>query len=298
MNKIAVFSASLILLECLLWGIGNVIVNITLQTMPTILCLGLRSAIAAFLFLCFFRKRIKAVLKKEHILPCSLIGTVSTASFLTAMLSLKYCEATTASFLISLSVIFAPFFSFFILGKRIDARIVVPIVIIVIGLYYLCGGNVEFKFGFGEIIGVVCSACYALVLVLSQKHLKGIDPAVISVFQTGVGAVSCLTLSLIFEDASAVFRLTVSNWYAVIFLGVFATFAAFLFQNYALKNLSSTFVSILFCTESVFSAIFAFLIINERLSAPEIFGSVLVLAGIVAASLTGEQKTRHNVQKT
>lgn len=290
MNKPAVFSTLLVLTECLFFGIGNVLVNIVLQTMPIILCLALRLSISCFLFLCFFRIRIKTTLNKKHILPCIIIAAVSTAAFLTSMLSLKYCSATTASFLISLSVAFAPLFAFLILRTKIDIKIIFPILIITIGLYYLCGGNVEFKFGFGEVMGLTCSACYALLIALSEKHLMGIDATVISFFQSAFGAVSCLILSFLLEDVTIIFRLTAINWYSVIFLSVFSTFTAFLCQNYALKNLSSTYVSILFCLESVSSAVFAFIIIGERLTLSEAAGTIFVLIGIVAASVIGGQK--------
>lgn len=289
MKKTTILSSFLILLECIFWGIGNVLVNITLQTMPTILCLGVRSAIASLFFIAVFGKHIFKSIKKEHILPCLLIAAVSTAAFLSAMLSLKYSTATTASFLISLSVVFAPFFSFFIMRKRINLKIVFPIAVIIIGLYYLCGGKVEFTFGFGEFIGIACSAFYALLLTLSEKYLVGIEGTIISLFQTGFGAVSCLILGFFLEDPAVLLRMPASNWLSVIFLAIFATFAAFLFQNFALRYLSSTYVSILFCTESVFSAIFAFIIIGERLTMYETLGAIIVLTGIVVASLIGEK---------
>ncbi|MBE6689108.1 MAG: DMT family transporter [Ruminococcaceae bacterium] len=290
MNKLAALSAFLVLMECLFWGLGNVLINVTLQTMPTILCLGIRSAIATFLFFCVFRTRIKQTVKKSHILPCIAIGAVSTASFLTAMLALKYSTATTAGFLISLSVVFTPFFAFFILRTKIDVIILIPIAVIIIGLYYLCGGNIDFTFGFGETIGVICSAFYGLLLTLSKKYLEGIDTTVVSVFQTGFAAVSCLILGFLLEDYTLLMNLPVFNWLSVIFLAVFASFAAFLFQNFALKNLSSVYVSMLFCTESVFSALFAFIIIGERLTIAEAIGAFTVLLGIITASVMSERK--------
>ncbi len=285
MTKTSLISVVLILLVCAFWGMGNVLANITLQTMPTVLCLGIRSAIAAFLFFAFFRRRIAKSFKKSDIMPCLLIGAVSTAVFLTAMLSLKYCEATTASFLISIATVFSPIFAFFILGTKTNLKITLPIIAIIIGLYFLCGGSIGLNFGFGEFMGIACSACNALLMVLSEKNLKGIDETVVCTFQSCFGAVVCLILGFIFEDAAVLLSLPPSNWYSVIFLGVFASFAAFLFQNIALKHLASVYVSVLFSTESLFSALFAFLILNERLSGIEAVGAALVLVGIIAASL-------------
>ena len=256
--------------------------------MPTLFCYGIRSLIAFLLYAVFFGKRILKNIKKEHIVPCLTIAGAMTFSMLSANISLKYADPSTAGFLLSIAVIFSPFFSFIFLKRKPAGRIFFPILLTVAGLYFLCGGGLKFTMGFGEIMGILCSATYAMVMVLSEKHLNVIDVVIVSAFQTGVGAVISLLLGVITDDITLLAELPASNWYTVVFLAVFCTFAAFYFQNFALSHLSSTFASILFSTESVFTAVCAYFILDDTMNRFEFIGSALVLIGVVTASLSGK----------
>ena len=287
--SVAVFSSMLILAECILYGIGNIYLNIVLQTMPALFCYGIRSLLAFLLFLIFFGKRIFKKIKKSHIFPCLAISCTMTLSMLLGNFSLKYANPSIAGFLLSISVIFSPFFSFLILRKRNCKTIIFPIFLTVTGIYFLCGGGLDFRMGIGEISGILCSATYAMVMVLSEKYLGDIDIFTISLFQTGVGAAISLILGSFISDIRLLSGLPASDWYILIFLAVFCTFAAFYFQNFALSHITSNFASILFCTESVFTAMFGYVILGDRLNRFEICGSILILAGVIIASLRREK---------
>lgn len=282
----AVISIILIFAECVMFGIGNVYMNVALQTMPATLCYATRSIIAFMCYLIFFGKRIVKTMKKEYVIPCSLISSAMTCAMILGSLSLKHAEASTAGFLISIAVIFSPFFSFLLLRKRTSGMVFIPILLTVVGMYFLCGGgSMKFTMGFGEIMGVLCSAVYSMTMVLSEKYLKVIDVSVMSVFQTGIGAVICFALSFFTSDLPTLLTMPASNWYTILYLGIFCSFAAFYFQNFALRHISSNLASILFTTESIFTASFAFFILGDKMTAFEIFGSVLILTGVIGGSI-------------
>ena len=209
-----------------------------------------------------------------------------TFAMIFGSLSLKHAEASTAGFLISIAVIFSPFFSFLFLRKKTSKLVIIPIILTVVGMYFLCGGgSMKFTMGFGEIMGVVCSAVYSMTMVLSEKYLKVIDVSIMSVFQTGIGALICFVISYFTSDISILFTMSASNWYTILYLGIFCSFAAFYFQNFALRHISSNLASILFTTESIFTASFAFLILGDKMTFLEIVGSVLILSGVTGGSL-------------
>lgn len=290
MTFLAVISIILIFAECVMFGIGNVYMNVALQSMPATLCYATRSLIAFICYIIFFGKRISKCMKKEYILPCTLISCFMTGAMISGSLSLKYAEPSTAGFLISIAVIFSPFFSFFFLRKKTSATVIIPIALTVAGMYFLCGGGIKFTMGFGEIMGVLCSVVYSMTMVLSEKYVKYIDVSILSVFQTGIGALICFAISFFTADTSILFTMSASNWYTILYLGVFCSFAAFYFQNFALKHISSNLASILFTTESIFTASFAFMILGDEMTAFEIFGSVLILAGVSCGSLINGKK--------
>ena len=81
-----------------------------------------------------------------------------------------------------------------------------------------------------------------------------------------------ILLGFVMEDAAA-------------FTGVFATVLAFTIQLRAQRFTSATHTALIFSTEPVFGAIFAYLLVGEVLAPAAIFGCGLILAGMLVAQL-------------
>ena len=69
-----------------------------------------------------------------------------------------------------------------------------------------------------------------------------------------------------------------------------STVAAFLLQNVSIRHLSPMFVSLAFCIEPVFTAIASSIILGEQMTGIGIAGSVLIMFGVIAASLMKENE--------
>jgi drug/metabolite transporter (DMT)-like permease len=69
------------------------------------------------------------------------------------------------------------------------------------------------------------------------------------------------------------------------YTGILATILTVSLQSQFQKNISPTQVSFIFSLEPVFSAIFSFLWIGERMKVNEIVGAVLILLGVIAYNL-------------
>lgn len=280
-----VLYGTLILLQCLLWGIGNPVGKICLETLPPFFCLAIRYSVAFVLFLLFFYKKIRAQFRKEHVPNCIVVGLFTAASFTFSTLALKYAEATIVGFLLSLSVVFTPILSFFILRQRVGKKLIFVILIAVVGLYFLCGNGGSFSFGLGEIYALLSAFTGAGMLTYSSKHVSDVGPMALSTAQSAVTAIVSLIFALIFEDFHSLAQVSAEGWWSVLYLAVACTCVAYSLQNIALRRVSATFVSLAFCTEPIFTVIASFFLLGERLSLIGFIGAVLIVAGIVLASL-------------
>lgn len=280
-----VLYGALILLQCLLWGIGNPVGKICLETLPPFFCLAIRYSLAFVLFLLFFYKKIRAQFRKEHVPNCIVVGLFTAASFTFSTLALKYAEATIVGFLLSLSVVFTPILSFFILRQRAGKKLIFVILIAVVGLYFLCGNGGSFSFGLGEIYALLSAFTGAGMLTYSSKHVSDVGPVALSTAQSAVTAIVSLIFALIFEDFHSLAHVSAEGWWSVLYLAVACTCVAYSLQNIALRRVSATFVSLAFCTEPIFTVIASFFLLGERLSLIGFLGAVLIVVGIVLASL-------------
>jgi len=67
--------------------------------------------------------------------------------------------------------------------------------------------------------------------------------------------------------------------------GVFASALAFLVQTWAQQRTSATRTALVFALEPVWAAIFAAILLGERLGARGYGGGALVIAGIIVSEL-------------
>ena len=280
---------SLLLTQCLIWGIGNPIMKIGLEVVPPFLCLAIRFILAFMIFLLFFGRKVFANVSAGHLTAYLTVSAFTAASFIFSAFALIYTTATNTGFLMGTAVIFTPFLSYFILKSKIDKRHVLPIVLVTFGLYLLCSGGGSLTFGVGEVFALLCAVTGAGMLVFSSKYLQEIDPIMISVMQTGFTGLFCLIITLLIEGMPDLSAIPSVGWGSIGYLAIGCTCIAYLFQNTALRNVPATFVALAFCTEPIFTAIASYWILGEVLTRKVIAGAVLILVSILMASLFPEE---------
>lgn len=284
-SKNTILYGSLLLIQCLLWGVGNPVMKIGLSVIPPLFCLTVRYILAFLIFMPFLAKRVFANMSWKHLIRYLIIAAFTAASFITCAFALIYTTATNAGFLMGTAVIFTPLLSCLILKSKIDKKHFVPIVIVTAGLFLLCSGGVGFSLGPGEVLALLCAISGAGMLVFSSKYLKDLDPLTTTVMQTGFTGLFCLIFSLIFEDIPSLASIPALGWWVIIYLAVGCTCIAYLIQNSALRHVSATYTALAFCSEPIFTAIASYIMLHEVLSVKGFIGAVLIIVSIVVASL-------------
>ncbi|MEG1085078.1 MAG: DMT family transporter [Anaerovoracaceae bacterium] len=286
-----VFYGSLIFLQTFLWGVGNPVAKISLETIPPFYCMALRFTLAFILFMVFFGKKIIAQIEKPQLINCLIIGVFTAASFNFSTLSLLHTTATTSGFLLSFSVVFTPILSFLVLKEKLDKKLALGILIVMVGMYFLCGNSGSFSFGIGEIYALLSALTGAGMLTYTSKNASNIGTLAISASQCGITAVISFIFAFAFEDYHALATTSTTAWICILYLAVGCTCIAYALQNIALCHVSATFVSLAFCTEPIFTAISAFVLLHEVLSLSGLLGAALILVGLVIATLLSASTT-------
>ena len=151
-----VFYGVLLVLECLMWGISNAVSKQGFASIPPMWCLTLRYALSTVLFLALFGRRFFSRVRKRDLMPCVLVSLCTAAAFMFGFLSLVYTTATNAGFFMALAVVIAPFLSVPLLKEKLDLRQILPVFIVVAGMYFICGGSFS-SFGRGELLALLSS---------------------------------------------------------------------------------------------------------------------------------------------
>ncbi len=284
-RKQAVY-AGFILLESLIWGLGNPVIKSTASMIPTFTGITLRFFLALLLFLLFFGRRIWKN-RKIFCMPSLVVCFFTATSFTLGNFALRLTEATTAGFLMGIAVIFTPFLERIFLKKPIPWKILPLVLVVCAGMYLLCCGNGHFVFGFGEMLAVLCSFSFAMMLTFSEKYIDDldIDPIALSAMQCAFSGAFALVLALIFDGVYDFSRMNIFGVFSVAYLGVCSTFMACILQNKAMRYIPATLASLAFSTEPVFTALFSYFMLGETLSGLGFLGGAIVIAGVMGASI-------------
>ena len=263
---------------------------------------GIRSLIGGIVLLpvIFFRSRKNPVklspvekkqTRKDNIKGILIVGTMLCIGSNLQQFAFDYIEPGKVGFITALYMLLVPLISFIAYKKKQPVTTWIGVILGVGGLYMICmGGASSFSLGKGEILAMLCSIAFALHIIVIDKYAPKIDTIVLSCGQYLVtGIVSCI-LMFIFEkpDAGNIMQAAVPILYA----GIMSCSCAFTFQIIGQKYTEPTLASMLLCTESVFSVIFSFIILGERMTVIEYVGCAVMFIAIIIAQLPAKKKAQ------
>jgi drug/metabolite transporter (DMT)-like permease len=109
--------------------------------------------------------------------------------------------------------------------------------------------------------------------------------ATLTAIQALTVASVAITLLLFTLSAELTLPLNASFWLIITYLVLFCTLFAFFVQNYAVRKISPTKVSLLMGSEPLFGAMFAMLWLGEDFTILQLIGGILILVSVIFASL-------------
>lgn len=263
------------------FGMTYVLTKICLNYSTELHIISFRFLIAFVISLIFLQKKIFPIKIKE-ILYSLILSVLLFMVFITMTIGVKYTTATNASFLISLSVIFIPFFSWIFNKEKPKKSIFIVLIIALIGIMLLTlDKNLEFHIG--DILCLICSLLFSFHVLITERFVKNNNPITLGVLQFGGVAL----LSFLVQYPIEKFTLPKNEkfWISLMILSVFCTALAYIIQTVSQKKLSSTLIGLILSLEPIFSGIFGYFILNEYLSPQQYIGAFLLLISIIYVSV-------------
>ena len=159
----------------------------------------------------------------------------------------------------------------------------------------------------GVAIGLAAGLAYAVYTLMGRTaSLKGMNSWGTLCWIFGIAAVFMLIFTLILPQKqtdgmpilSRLFWLGKSapGWLVLFTLAAVPTLAGYGLYNLSLSYLPSAVVNLIATSEPAFTAVLAFLVLNERLSTPQITGSTLLVAAVALLRLRRVKKNSRRLR--
>lgn len=224
-------------------------------------------------------------------------GLMLFCDFSCQTIALDYALSSTVAFILGLNVVIVPFLMLAFFGKKIGASAFGGAVVALLGLYFLSGASGAVGFGIGERLTLISAFAYALHIVFTgvcarKSNLYGF------VIVQFICVCVCALIAAVFVPhaefegeikvlGNLIFSPSFDFVFALVLTSIFATVAAFVIQTMAQnRGVSEIKTVLIFALEPVSAGIMGYAF-GEKLSALQILGAALILAGILLSELGG-----------
>ena len=224
-------------------------------------------------------------------------GLMLFCDFSCQTIALNYALSSTVAFILGLNVVIVPFLMLAFFGKKVGASAFGGAVVALLGLYFLSGASGAVGFGIGERLSLISAFAYALHIVFTgvcarKSNLYGF------VIVQFICVCVCALIAAVFVPhaefegeikvlGNLIFSPSFDFVFALVLTSIFATVAAFVIQTMAQnRGVSEIKTVLIFALEPVSAGIMGYAF-GEKLSALQILGAALILAGILLSELGG-----------
>lgn len=196
-------------------------------------------------------------------------------------IGLVYTDAGKAGFLTAMYIVFVPFLGLF-LGQRPGRNALLSLIPAIVGLYLLSCTSVS-GINKGDVLLLLCAVAFSVQILLIDRHCAGLDGLKLNCIQALVAAVLSVPWALLTEtvDASRI----ASCWLPLGYAGILSMGVAYTLQIVGQKRVAPSAAALLMSLESVFAALFGWLLLHETMTRAEELGCVLVFAAVVISQL-------------
>lgn len=245
---------------------------------------------ALFLFSVSYFLFVKEKVVLKDIFRLAICGVFGVA--INQLLFFEGLNLTTpinAAIVMTINPILVILLSFLIIKEAITYRKSLGILVGLVGAFMLIlkSGSIDFTSNHqtGNLLVFINASSYALYLVILKPMIEKYHPITVMVYVFGFGLLYVLPFGL--KNLMNVDWSIIPNtiYLEIVFVVIFTTFIAYLFNSTALKKLSPTTVSIYIYLQPILATIFAIFWGSDSLDGQKIIAAILIFFGVYLVSV-------------
>ncbi len=195
-------------------------------------------------------------------------------------------DAGKSGFLTAMYIVIVPIIGIF-LKRKPSILIPISVAIAVAGLYFLSAMDVS-KVNIGDLLTLGCAFMFAVQITFIDIFAPSVDALRLNTIQ----ALVCATLSallMFFTETPTMHRIG-QAFLPLAHAGFLSMGAAYALQIIGQKDLEPTTAALIMSLESVFAALFAFLLLQETMAPKEILGCCLIFTSVILSQIPIKKK--------
>lgn len=195
-------------------------------------------------------------------------------------------DAGKAGFLTSMYIVIVPILGLFI-GKKLNANIVVGVVLSLVGLYLLCikaGGS--FSLERGDALILICAVVFSFHILTIDYFVRRCDGVYLSCGQFFAASLIAFILMVVVDGDVFSWDNVFAAGLAILWSGIMSNGVAYTLQVVGQRGMHPTIATLIMSLESVMAVVFGSLLLDESMTSREGIGCALLLAAVLIAQIS------------
>ena len=230
-----------------------------------------RFLVAGIVFIPFLR------LGKKLWLAATELGITLWLGFATQTIGLRYTTVDRSAFITCMHVIFVPVLVG-IMGRRTRWIVWFAAVVALSGVFLLSNDGARPNIGDAWTLG--CAVVWAVYIARLENYTRALPSRALTAAHLWV----VVLLSALWTGCTGVSH-GPTPWWAILYLGLFATAATTWFQTLGQKWVSASQAAVLYTMEPLWAALFAWIVLGNVLGIPGRIGGAMILAAAILTQL-------------
>jgi drug/metabolite transporter (DMT)-like permease len=285
-------------LLCGAWGSSYLFIRIGVEEITPLALVAVRLLIGSLTILAIVAVRRQSLqVSRRQLGIITVAGTINTAA---PFLLISWGETSTPSGLASILNSTTPIFALLLAGailhdEPITAARLVGVLVGFAGVLVLLGrdlsGGVHWSGVAGQGAIIAAAICYAIGAVFVRRTLLGVPAMTIATYGLLVATAEVVALSVVFSPPPLL-SMSPKAWLAVVWLGMVGSGLAYTFAYFVLEHWGASRYTLVTYVLPVMGLTLGAIFLGEVIDWHILAGSVLVIGGILLASVVTGRKAR------
>ncbi|HWO96414.1 MAG TPA: DMT family transporter [Bacillus sp. (in: firmicutes)] len=282
----------MLLITAIIWGSGFVVTAIALEYLTAYQVMAGRFVLATLMLTMIFGYKLKK-LTKSVVWKGAILGTILYIAFALQTVGLQYTTPSKNAFLTAVNVVIVPIIAYLIYKRRIDRYEMIGSVIAIVGIGFLSLQG-SMTINIGDVLSLACAVGFAFDILYTNLFVQREDAISLTIVQfTTASLISVVT---VFIQGDIPTMMEKEAMYSIVYLAVFSTMIAYLFQNMAHQYTTATKAAIILSTESFFGMLLSVLFLHELLTGRMVMGAALIMTAILIAEVKPAYRKKQAVK--
>lgn len=208
--------------------------------------------------------------------------------------SVSFNGAAAATVMAYCSAAFTAVLGWRLFNERLDWVKMVAVILSLVGCALVAGAHDPAAWrtnAFGVITGLSSGFCFALYSLMGREAAhRSLPPWTTMLYSFGFAAMFLLILVLVVPSAGNLFHLggATIGWLALFVLAAGPSVGGYGLYMVSLTRLPASVANLIATLEPAFTAVLAFMFLGEKLTAVQLIGGLVIIAGVAALRLRGE----------